>query len=146
MENGLRYFESGFSISINATHVEALGFHCFNIFKHISISVLFFIISVSCFVFLWWIFENNCPRGWGFSTIFLHQVSEFHTFFVPGGGEHSPFQKNSPGVCQGRWSGLELTDAIMNCSACFNIFLYSIKTMSWFRITPIVRRECRPSL
>ena len=40
-------------MSINATHQEALNFmfHCFDISKHISISVLFF-----C-----WIFENNCP-------------------------------------------------------------------------------------
>ena len=40
---------------IKTTHQEALVFymfHCFNISKHISISVLFlFIISVSCFVF-----------------------------------------------------------------------------------------------
>ena len=42
-----------FRISIKATHQEALDFymfHCFNISKHISISVLFLIISVSCFV------------------------------------------------------------------------------------------------
>ena len=42
-----------FQIFTKATHQEALDlymFHCFNISKHISISVLFFIISVSCFV------------------------------------------------------------------------------------------------
>ena len=42
-------------MSIKATHQEAVGFymfHCFNIFKHISISVLFFLTSVSCLCFL----------------------------------------------------------------------------------------------
>ena len=66
---------------MKATHQEALGFymfHCFNISEHINVSVLFFIISVSCFAFLCWIFENNCavdgvlaqfsyPRGCGFA-------------------------------------------------------------------------------
>ena len=45
-----------------------------------------------------WIFENNCPGGWGFSTIFLPQVSGFCTFFVPGGGgEEFALSKNFPG-------------------------------------------------
>ena len=47
------------------------------------------------------------PRGWGFGTIFLLQGSDFHTFFVPGGGEFA-LLKNSPGG----WSGLELTDTL----------------------------------
>ena len=37
-------------------------FHCFNISKHISISVLFFVTSVSCFVFFAR-FENSCVSG-----------------------------------------------------------------------------------
>ena len=41
-----------FRISIKATHQEALGFYtfyCFNISKHIGISILFFITTVSRF-------------------------------------------------------------------------------------------------
>ena len=69
-------------ISIKAAHQETLGFymfHCLNLSKHISISILFFIISVSCFVLFCWIFERNCSG------------SGFPTFFVPGVG-NSPFQ------------------------------------------------------
>ena len=47
--------------------------------------------------------------GWGFSTIFLPQGSGFRTLFVPGGGEFA-LSKNSPGLCPGGWSDLELTD------------------------------------
>ena len=79
-------------------------FHCVNISKHISISVRFFIISVSCFVFFCWIFENNCP--WG-ARFFCPRGSGFRTFFVPGGWEIHPF-KEFPGG----WSGLELTDTL----------------------------------
>ena len=86
-------------MSIKAIHLEALGFyifHCFNIAKHISILVLFFVTFISCFVLFCWIFKNNCP-------IFLPQGSGFCTFFVPGGGEF-PFQKNSPEICRQAWN------------------------------------------
>ena len=71
-----------FRISIKATHQEGLHFnmfHCFNISKQISISVLFFIISVSCFVVFFAAFLKIivprvrvlarfiCPRGRGFA-------------------------------------------------------------------------------
>ena len=68
----------------------------FYISKHISISVLFFIISVSCFVFPW-ILEKKLPRGWGFSTIFLSQGGGSALSLCLGGGEFA-FSKNSPGV------------------------------------------------
>ena len=86
-------------MSIKATHQEALGFymfHCYNIYKHISISALFFIISISCFEFFLLDFYNNCPQGWGFSAIFLPHGSWFRTFFVPGGGEFT-LSKKFPG-------------------------------------------------
>ena len=88
-------------MSIKATHQEAVGFymfHCFNISKHISFSVLFFTIFISCFVFLCWIFENNCPKGGVLARFFLPQRSGFALALCPGVG-NSPFQKNSPGVC-----------------------------------------------
>ena len=73
-----------------------LYFHCFNICKHISISVMFFIISVSCFVFCR-IFENNCPGGGILARLFGPRGSRFRTFFVPGGGAFA-LSKNSPGM------------------------------------------------
>ena len=63
------------------------------------------------FVFCW-IFENNCSRGWGFSTIFLSQGSGFRTVFVPGRVGNLPFQKIPWGFAWGGWSGLELTDTL----------------------------------
>ena len=52
-----------------ATHQEALRFymfHCFNISKHISIPVLFFTISVSCFVEIFAAFKKIIAPGVGF--------------------------------------------------------------------------------
>ena len=51
---------------IQGTYQEALGFYMFhfiNISKHISISVLFFKISFSCFVFFLLDFCKSLPRG-----------------------------------------------------------------------------------
>ena len=84
-------------------------FHCFNISKHISISLLFFITSVSCFVFFCWIFENNCPRG-GVQDNFSAPGVGFCTFFVPKEWEIRPSKKLTRGLPRGEWSGLELTD------------------------------------
>ena len=91
-------------MSIKATHQEALGFcmfHCFNISKHISISVLFFLISVSCFVGFFA----------GFLKVIAPRVGLYHYFSAPGvgvlhfscarGGGISPFQKNPPKVSPG---------------------------------------------
>ena len=75
-------------------------FHCFNISKYISISVMFFITSVSCFVFFVGFLKIIAP-GWGFSTMFLPQRSGFCNFFAGGGMRNLPFQKNFPGVCPG---------------------------------------------
>ena len=83
-------------------------FHCFNISKHISISVLFFIISVSCSVFFAG-FLKIIALGLGSSTIFLPQESGFRTFFVHRGWEICPLKKFPGGLPWG-WSGLELTD------------------------------------
>ena len=81
--------------------------------KHISILVLFFITSVSCFVFFCWIFESN-------STIFLPQGLRFRTFFVPAGWEFA-LSKNS----LGGWSGLELTDTLPERSNyCIDIHMF----------------------
>ena len=64
-------------------------FHSFNIFKHFSSSVLFSIISVYCFVFVFFflILENNCPGGGVLTQLFCPKGSEFRTSFVPGGEE-----------------------------------------------------------
>ena len=77
----------------------------FNISKHISISVLFFITSV-LFLFCW-IFEKNSPRGRVLARFFC---PGFALSLCPeggggGGGGNLPFQK----IAQER-SGLELTD------------------------------------
>ena len=62
----------------------------FNISKHIGISVLFFIvISVSCFVFFCWIFENICPGVRGVLARFFLRVG------------NSPFQKIPRGFARG---------------------------------------------
>ena len=74
-------------------------FHCFDISKHISVSVLFFTISVSCYLFLCWIFEI-IAQGVGFSTIFLPQGSESRTSLCPGVGIR-PFKKIFPGGLPG---------------------------------------------
>ena len=50
MENDLRYFEYPLKPPTKKLWVFLSEVHCFHISKHISISVLFFIISVSCFV------------------------------------------------------------------------------------------------
>ena len=85
-----------------------LLFHCFNISNHISISVLFFIISVSCFGFCW-IFESNCPGG-GVSARFFCPRGQlgFRTSSLCLGSWGIRPLKNSPG---GGWSDLELTDS-----------------------------------
>ena len=88
-------------------------FHCFNISKHISISALFYIISVLSFVFfLLDCFKIIQSRGLGFSTIFLSQVSGFRTFLCLGVRNPS-FQNDSPRELLGGWSGLELTDTLV---------------------------------
>ena len=77
--------------------------HCFIISKLIRISVLFYIISVSCFVPFSGFLKIIEPK-WGFSTIFLLKRSEFCHFFVPvEGGEFEGFSWGGGG------SGLELT-------------------------------------
>ena len=90
-------------MSIKATHKKALGFymfHCFNISKHISISVLFFITSVSCFVFIWWIYENNCPGVEVLAQFFRPRGQGFALSLCPWGGEFA-LSKNTPGFCPG---------------------------------------------
>ena len=67
-------------------------FHCFSISRHISISVLFFIISVSCFAVFLLDFENNCPRV-GFTMIFLNQESGFSHLLCAREVGSSPFQQ-----------------------------------------------------
>ena len=87
--------------------------HCFNISKHSSISVLFFHNFCIMFcVFFCWIFWKYLPRGRGFSRNFLPQTSGCCTVFVPTEWEFV-LSKNSPGICSGGWSGLELTDTLI---------------------------------
>ena len=88
-------------------------FHCFNISRHISISVQFFIISVSSFAgFFCWIFENNCPGGGVLVRFFCPRGRDFALSLCPGGREFA-LSKISPGGCPGGgWSGLELTDTL----------------------------------
>ena len=87
-----------------------IRFHCFNISKHISISVLFFIISASCFV-AFTEFSEIITQGWNFSTIFFAPgigVSQF-SLCPRGGGGIGPFKK-LPRSLPGGWSGLVLTN------------------------------------
>ena len=82
-------------------------FHCFNISKHISISVLFFINSVPWFAGgFGWIFRKIAAK-WVFSTIYLLQGLGFLHFFVPEGWGIHPLKNPEGG---GWWLGLELTD------------------------------------
>ena len=75
-------------------------FHCFNISRHISISVLFFIISVSCFVgYFCRSFENNYPGG-GVLARFFCPRGRGLALFCLGNGEFA-LSKHSPGVCPG---------------------------------------------
>ena len=105
-----------FWISIKAAHQEALGFyifHCFNIPKHISISGLFFLISVSCVVgFFCWIFENNSPAGGALALFLCPRGKGLALSLYPGGGEFA-LSKKFPGGWSGGWSGLELTDTLL---------------------------------
>ena len=77
-------------------------FHSFNISKHISISELFFMISISGFVFfLLDIFENNCPGGGAlarFSDFSAPVVGVSHFLCAPGG---HPFKKFPGGLPRG---------------------------------------------
>ena len=67
--------------------------HCFNISKHISISVLFFIISISCFVFSFAGFLKIIASGWGFSTDFSAPGVGVSHFLCAREVKNSPFQK-----------------------------------------------------
>ena len=67
-------------------------FHCFNISRHISISVLFFINFVSCLWIFCCIFENNSPRCWVLARFFCPRGRTFAPF-VPGGWGIRPFKK-----------------------------------------------------
>ena len=90
------WMENDMRISIKATHQEALDFymfHCFNISKHIIISVLFFITSVLCCFFAGVL--KITAGGVGFLHNFLPQGLGFRTFFVPGGWGIHPFKKFS---------------------------------------------------
>ena len=105
--------------SIKATHQEALGFICFTasslFLTDISISVLYFIISVSCFVFLLDFFENACLGGGVLARFFCPRGLGFALSLCSGGGEFA-LPKQSPGVCPGKKSGLELTDTLLSKS------------------------------
>ena len=74
-------------------------FHCFNISKHIIVSVLFFIISISCFVVLCWIFENNCLGGGALARFFCPGSRGFALSLFSGVG-NSSFQRNSQGFAR----------------------------------------------
>ena len=72
------------------------------------------------------------PEGWGFALskkfpgggvlarFFCPRGQCFALSLCPRGGD-LPFQKNSPGVCPGGWSGLELTDKL---SLLYTDYLY----------------------
>ena len=77
-------------------------FHCCNISKHISISVLFYIISVSCFVFfLLDCFKIIQSRGSVFAQFFCPRGRGF-ALFVPGGEEFVLSKKVPQGFARGR--------------------------------------------
>ena len=101
---------------IKATHQEALGFymfHCFNISNHmiIGISVLFFIISISCFVgFFAGFLKIKCPASRVLAQFFCPKARGFAFSLCHGGWGILPFKKIPWGLARGEWSGLELTD------------------------------------
>ena len=78
-------------------------FHCFNISKHISNSVLILITSVSCFVFFAGFLKIIAP-GWVSSRFFCPRGRDFALSLWPENGEFA-FQKDSPGDGQA-WNEL----------------------------------------
>ena len=55
-----------------------------------------------------WFFENNCPGAGVLARFSAPGVGVSHFLSAKGVG-NSPFQKDSPGVSRGGWSGFELT-------------------------------------
>ena len=84
-------------------------FHCFNISKHISISVLSFIISVSCFViFAGFLKIIALGGGGGLARFFCPRGQGFALSLCPGGRWGiRPFKK-FPGGLPGRMVRLRI--------------------------------------
>ena len=75
-----------FRISIKAFNFYM--FHCFNISKHISISILFFIISVLCFVGFFAGFFKIIAQGGGVLALFICPRGRIlHFLCAQGAGE-----------------------------------------------------------
>ena len=92
MENDLRYFEYPYK--------KPPTFHCFNISKHISISVLFFIILSHVLCSFCWIYENKIARGGILARFFAPGVGVSQFLCTWGLGIHT--FKNIPwGCCPG---------------------------------------------
>ena len=87
--------------------LRSFGLLYVNISKHISISVLFFIIQCPIFCVFLLDFENNCHGGGVLARFFSPGVGISHYLCARGWGIR-PFKK-FPGR---GWSGLELTDTL----------------------------------
>ena len=71
-------------------------FHCLKISKHISISVLFFIVSISCFVFFAGFLKIIAPGGGVLERFFCPRGRGFALSLCLGGGEFAR-SKQFPG-------------------------------------------------
>ena len=80
-----------------ATYQETVCFYTFS--KHVSISVSFFVISVSCLVAFAEFLKLIAP-GWGFGMMFCSYGSGFAHFCSQGMG-NSPIQKSLQEFCPG---------------------------------------------
>ena len=67
-------------------------FHCLKVSKHISISVLFFIISVPCFVYIAEFLKMIAPGGGALARFFCPRGRAFALSLFRGGGIR-PFKK-----------------------------------------------------
>ena len=72
-------------------------------------------------------FENNCPWGGNLARVFCPRGRGLALSLCSGDGEF-PLSKNSPGVCPGECSGLELTNTL-----CLDINRTCFK--NFFRVT-----------
>ena len=76
-----------------------LGTGRVNISKHISISILFFVVSISCILlFYCWISENNCPGGGILARFFCPRDRGFALSLYQGGGKFGLSKKFPRGI------------------------------------------------
>ena len=87
--------------------------HRFNISKHISISVLFFIISISCFVFSGFL-KIIAARGGVLARFFCPGDRGFALSLCSGGGEFA-LPKKSLGISRGGGGDGQVWNRLIHC-------------------------------